>query len=55
MAIPLLFQRQEVFILYCALGPKLSCLPKKILLLEEGEEGRVEKLLTSFGIKRLRN
>lgn len=43
MALLLLFQRQKVFIICCALGPKLSCLPKRILLLEEGEDGKVEK------------
>lgn len=52
MAIPLLFQTQTVFIVCCALGPGLSRLPKS-LPLEEGEDEKFEKPLTSLGYGRV--
>lgn len=42
MAILLLLQRQKVFIVFCALGPRVSWLPEKSLPLE-GQCRRTEK------------
>lgn len=54
MAIPLLFQRQKMFIVCGALCPKLCHLPKEEPPFRgEGGGGRVEKPLTSLGARRV--